>query len=38
MKRYGHLYDQAFTPAALWQGYIDARRSKAAYTDVNPVT
>ncbi|MAD27165.1 MAG: hypothetical protein CMK75_03930 [Pseudomonadales bacterium] len=28
MKRYGHLYDQAFTPAALWQGYIDARRSK----------
>lgn len=28
MKRYGHLYDQTFTPAALWQGYIDARRSK----------
>lgn len=28
MKRHGHLYDQTFTAAALWQGYIDARRSK----------
>ncbi|MCY1347249.1 group II intron reverse transcriptase/maturase [compost metagenome] len=29
MKRYGHLYEQSFSRAALWQGYVDARRSKA---------
>lgn len=29
MKRQGYLYEKAFSHVALWQGYVDARRSKA---------
>lgn len=28
MKRHGHLYDQAFTPEALFAAYVDARKNK----------
>jgi retron-type reverse transcriptase len=30
MKRHGHLYNQAFTPEALFAAYVDARKNKRA--------
>jgi retron-type reverse transcriptase len=30
MKRHGNLYDQAFTPEALFAAYVDARKNKRA--------